>query len=205
MSVSLTESQQTTFEYIKRYIREKGIAPTTAEITSGLGLRSRSAIHRNLQAISEAGLIKLVPNRKRNIRLLEDDAQDDLLLPLIGKIAAGQPIEAIEYPEPVDVNNIISGQERYLLEVKGDSMIGDNICDGDYVVCEYASTVRNGQIAVCLINNEEATLKRVVTNREEGTVTLIPSNPNMEPMEYAADQVKIQGVYLGLLRLRQMQ
>jgi repressor LexA len=205
MAISLTESQQTTFEYIKRYIHDKGIAPTTAEITLGLGLKSRSAIHRNLQAISEAGLIKLVPNRKRNIRLLEEDHIQENLLPLIGKIAAGQPIEAIKHPEPIDVNNIIAGRERYLLEVKGDSMIGDNICDGDYVVCQYASTVRNGQIAVCLVNNEEATLKRVIISKEAGTITLIPSNPNMAPMEYAADQVQVQGIYLGLLRLRQMQ
>lgn len=203
MSQILTESQLNTYQYIKRHIRAEGIAPTTAEITSGLGLKSRSAIHRNLQAISDAGLIKLVPNRKRNIRLLEN-VDEEVLIPLVGRIAAGQPIQAIENPEPVDVNRIIAGHERYILEVKGDSMIGDNICDGDYVICEHASTVKNGQIAVCLINNEEATLKRVMVDKESGTVTLIPSNASMAPMEYSADQVQIQGTYLGLLRLGKM-
>ncbi|MBX9706121.1 MAG: transcriptional repressor LexA [Gammaproteobacteria bacterium] len=204
MSQVLTESQLHTYEYIKQFIRKEGIAPTTAEITSGLGLKSRSAIHRNLQAISEAGLIKLIPNRKRNIRLLADGEAENELLPLVGRIAAGRPIEALEYPEPVDVNNIIAGVERYILEVKGDSMIGDNICDGDYVICEHAATVRNGQIAVCLVNNEEATLKRVIVDKENGTVTLIPSNSSMQPMEYPADQVQVRGVYLGLLRLGKM-
>lgn len=204
MSVSLTESQQTTYEYIKQFIRKQGIAPTTAEITSGLGLKSRSAIHRNLQAISDAGLIQLVPNRKRNIRLVEDN-DEHYCLPLVGRIAAGTPIEALSNPEFIDVNNIISGRERYLLEVKGDSMIGDNICDGDYVVCERTAYIRNGQIAVCLINNEEATLKRIFLDREKEIVTLIPSNPNMKPMEYPLERVQIQGIYLGLLRLGQMQ
>lgn len=198
----LTESQQNTYEYIKKYIHTEGIAPTTAEITLGLGLRSRSAVHRNLQAISDAGLIELLPNRKRNIRLLE--VENDNLLPLVGRIAAGKPIEAIENPEPIDVNQIIAGQERYILEVKGDSMIGDNICDGDYVICEHAKTVKPGQIAVCLINNEEATLKRVFVNKTEGTITLVPSNPNMKPMDYPANQIQIQGIYLGLLRLNQL-
>lgn len=202
MSALLTESQQNTYEYIKKHIYNKGIAPTTAEITFGLGLRSRSAVHRNLQAISDAGLIELLPNRKRNIRLLE--TQDDNLLPLVGRIAAGKPIEALENPEPVDVNQIIAGKERYILEVKGDSMIGDNICDGDYVICEHSKIVKPGQIAVCLINNIDATLKRVFINKDEGIVTLVPSNPNMEPMDYPAEQVKIQGIYLGLLRLNQL-
>lgn len=200
MSELLTESQQNTYEYIRSFIRSKGIAPTTAEITLGLGLRSRSAIHRNLQAICDAGFIKLLPNRKRNIRLLNNN--DENFIPLVGRIAAGKPIEAMETPEHLDLNEMIAGSNRYLLEVKGDSMIGDNICDGDYVICEQAETVKNGKIAVCLVNNEEATLKRVMVDKEDGIITLIPSNPNMEAMEYPVNQVKIQGVYLGLLRLK---
>ncbi len=200
ITAGLTESQFATYEYIRGFINRQGYSPTTAEITEGLGLRSRSAVHRNLQAISRTGLIELLPNRRRNIRLTQQ-ASNDALLPLVGKIAAGQPIEAVEQEERVDINSLLAGKDRYLLEVKGDSMIGDNICDGDYVVCEKSQLVRNGQIAVVLVKNREATLKRVIFDKERDSVTLLPSNPNLQPMELSSHDVKIQGIYLGLLRL----
>jgi repressor LexA len=128
------------------------------------------------------------------------------VLPLVGRIAAGKRREMIAEleQERIDVNALLANQNRFLLEVKGDSMIGDNICDGDLVICEKAAVLkRKGQIAVVIVKNSEATLKRIM--REGNKVILIPSNPNLIPMEYEAEDIQIQGFYLGLLRLRNLQ
>jgi repressor LexA len=201
--IDLTESQIGTYEFIKKFISTHHFSPTTAEIAAGLNLKSRSAIHRNLQAIEKQGLISLLANRRRNIRLNEEAANDDLLL-LVGRIAAGKPIEVFPDNEQkrMDLNAILASQKNlFLLEVKGDSMSGDNICEGDLVICEKTNMLKKkGQIAVVIVNKSEATLKRVMKG-EEGKVILIPSNPHLSPMEYESDEVEIQGVYVGLLRL----
>ena len=131
---------------------------------------------------------------------LEIIEEDEDCLPLIGKIAAGQPIEAIETHESINLNTMFIGKNRYLLRVSGDSMIGDNICDGDYIICEQCDTARDGIIVVALIDQQEATLKRIFRN-ENGTVTLVPSNPELSPMVYPADRVTIQGSFIGLFRV----
>lgn len=201
--ITLTESQQITYEFIKRFVREHRYSPTTAEITEGLGLKSRSAVHRKLQALEKAGLISLLEKRRRNI-LLQKMPEEDLL-PLVGNIAAGQPIELIAetVQERIDINQLLASPNRFLLKVKGDSMIGDNICDGDLIVCEHSSTIKmRGQIAVVVIRNLETTLKRVLQDGDK--VLLIPSNPNSPTLEYKAKEVQIQGIYLGLLRLQNL-
>lgn len=193
----LTASQYKTFQFIEGFIQDHGYAPTIAEIALGLGLKSRSAIHRNLQAIATEGLINLTPQRKRNIELVNTC---NTSLPIIGCIAAGSPIEAIHDRRSLDITYELFGPERYLLEVKGDSMIGDNICEGDLVLCERRSHVRDGDIIVALIDHQEATLKRFYRNKDE-TVSLCPSNPRLSPMVYHCERVEVQGVYLGLIRL----
>ena len=122
-------------------------------------------------------------------------------LPFLGRIAAGYPMEAITTPEIINITNLLLGADRYLLEVRGNSMIGDNICDGDLVVCQHCASVAEGAIAVVLIDDESATLKRVHYDQARGTITLIPSNPVLLPVEYKAERITIQGLYLGLLRL----
>jgi repressor LexA len=161
-------------------------------------VKSRSLVQRNLQALADDGSLRLVPNRRRNIELVEEV---QLCLPLIGRIAAGQPIEAIANPEMINIPELLLGADRYLLEVKGDSMIGDNICSGDLVMCKHSNTARPGDIAVVLIDDENATLKRVEHNKKNNIITLIPSNPQLKPQDYDAQRVKIQGIYIGLLRL----
>lgn len=194
----LTESQYKTLEMIKSYVNTHGFAPTVSEILQHLNIKSRSLVQRNLQMLAEAGLIRLLPNRRRNIELLEEKEAG---LPLVGRIAAGQPIEAIPIPEMINIPELLLGPDRYLLEVKGDSMIGDSICDGDLVVCAYSNTAREGEIVVALVDDEAATLKRIHHNKQAGTISLIPSNPALLPQEYQSDRVKIQGIYLGLLRI----
>lgn len=193
----LTMSQKRIWDFIQDYVSKFSHSPSISEITFGLGLKSRSAVHRSVQAIAEAGYIRLVPNKRRNIEVLDEE---EFKLPIIGKIAAGQPIEAIENRETINLNSLFIGKNRYLLQVTGDSMIGDNICDGDYIVCEQCDTARDGTIVVALIDHQEATLKRIFRN-PNGMVTLMPSNPLLSPMVYPADRVTVQGMLIGLFRV----
>lgn len=195
----LTAKQKQAYEFIREYILKQNIAPTDAEIAQGLGIKSRGVAHRYVSALADKGYITLTPNRSRNIQLVaEQNSPFDL--PIIGAIAAGQPIEAMDQHRSLNLADHVLGPNRFLLVVKGDSMIGDNICDGDYVICEKAEVVNRHQIAVVLVDNSDATLKRV-KNNNDGSITLIPSNPTLKPQMYPAEQVKIQGIFIGLLRL----
>lgn len=120
-------------------------------------------------------------------------------IPLIGTIAAGRPIEAIESTEEFNIYNILYGTDLYMLKVKGDSMIEEGINDGDFVICEPRNTADNGEIVVALIDNQEATLKRLYKNNN-GTVLLCPANSSMAPLEYDASRVTVQGVLRCQLR-----
>lgn len=194
----LKETHARTLEAIKQHIQQIGYAPTISEILDTLQLKSRSLIQRHLKTLEEDGYIRLHPNRRRNIELMASKPQG---LPLLGRIAAGQPMDAISDDDIIDIPNLLLADDRYLLEVKGDSMLGDNICDGDLVICRHSNTAAEGEIAVVLIDAESATLKRLHHDKEKGTIALIPSNPAFVPEEYAAERISIQGVYLGLLRL----
>ena len=198
----LTESQYKTFEFIRRFIEKQEYAPTIAENAQWLGVKSHSHIHRNVQAIAEEGLIQLIPNKQRNIHLVDPDEQGRQgELPLKGRIAAGLPIEAIEDRETVNVSELFLGNDRYVLQVVGDSMLGDNICDGDMIVCQSANRARTGDIEVALVDNEETTLKRFKEDKAKGVVHLIPSNTTFAEMIYESHRVQIQGIYLGLIRI----
>jgi repressor LexA len=198
----VSPKQSAIYEFVRRYFLENGYAPTVAEIASALQLKSRSYVHRCLQALEEAGMIGIEPNRKRNISLSDELSMPGAFqeLPIIGRIAAGSPIEAVEGDDSLNLAGSLFGANRYVLQVKGDSMIGDNICDGDYVICERKDSARDGQIVVALIDQQDASLKRLKRNGN-GTVSLLPSNPNLEPMIYPAERVMVQGIYLGLIRL----
>lgn len=201
----ITESQHRTYQFIKTFIEDNAYAPTIAEITKGLGVQSRSYIHRNIQAIADAGLIRVIPNRQRNIELTSSsfEQNETEVIPLVGRIAAGEPIEALANQQAINFSALLAGDDRYLLEVKGESMLGDNICDGDLVLCQKAQTARNGQIAVVLIDQEEATLKRIYHDSNKKHVWLKSSNPTYPEMMFTADRVQIQGIYLGLVRIAQ--
>lgn len=198
----LTLSQRKTEAFIRKFFKEHGYAPTASEIAEGIGIKSRGVVHRYLKALAQAGRIALTPKRHRNIRLLEPVTEilEGLNpLPLLGSIAAGRPIEAIPQHENVDVANIFIGPNRYALKVKGDSMVDEGILDGDVVICERRDSADNGQIAVALVDHEEATLKRIQHN-PDSTITLHPANSKLKPMVYPADRVTIQGIYIGLIR-----
>ncbi len=155
-------------------------------------------VHRYVQALAEEGVITLLPGRHRGIQLAEGELPHPTL-PLVGKIAAGRPIEAIEGQDEINLAEFFMGPNRFVLKVQGDSMIEAGILDGDMVVIERCQQASNGDIVVALIDGEEATLKRL-QNHRDGTVTLHPANSTLSPLRYSAARVSIQGRLVGQLR-----
>lgn len=192
----LTQGQHKTLEFIRQYIAREGLAPTLSEIAIGLGISSKGSVHKQVQALAEAGYIELLAGRKRGIKIIEE--QEENSLPLLGYIAAGQPIEAIPGQDKLDLSPIM-GTDRYALVVKGDSMMGMGILDGDTVIIKPCDTARDGDVVVALIDDADATLKRL-RHIDNGSIELIPEHMTMQPMVYSAERVRIQGVLAGQLR-----
>lgn len=198
----LTDRQRQVYDFISHYWQMHGYAPKLREIGEHLDINSRGTVHRYLKALEEAGLITVEPDRARGIRLQPaqpEAAINVYILPLVGTIAAGRPIEAIPGEDHIDLSEFFVNADRFVLRVQGDSMIEDGILDGDMVVVEKRDTARNGEIVVALIDREEATLKRIRHNNDD-SVTLQPANSQMPPMRYAAERVQIQGVVVGQFR-----
>lgn len=201
----LTKSQKKTYDFIKGYLENHQIAPTLEEISQGIGLRSKGTVSRYVSALIDKGLLKKSRERGESRRLclpealVEECSPSTLRLPLLGNIAAGQPIEAISNAEYVEINQFFYGDSLYMLKVKGDSMIEEGIFDGDFVVCDKRDTASNGEIVVALVDELEATLKRIYWH-EPGKVMLCPANSQMSPMEYDADRVAVQGILRCQLR-----
>lgn len=193
----MTPLQHKIHGFIGEYINQNGYSPSLTEIASGIGIspNSISLISRNIHALVAAGELKFNRKGYRNVQLGSDPA-----LPIVGKIAAGTPIEAIENRQTIDFSSLFKQNEHFMLEVKGDSMIEEGILDGDYVICKPIKNVKEGDIVVALIDQQDATLKRLSYKIPE-RITLIPANPNLKPKAYLPHRVQIQGVYVGLLRV----
>lgn len=194
----LTPTQDRALTFIRRYLNRRGYAPSLIEIAEGIGITSKGTAHRHVQALAAAGRIRLIPGRKRGIELVDEAEISKTSLPLLGRIAAGQPIEAIADQERLDLSDLL-GPNRYALQVKGDSMINAGILDGDLVVIEDCDTADDGAIVVALIDDDEATLKRL-RRLKSGRIKLIAENPEMPPLTYAAKRVRIQGVLVCQVR-----
>ncbi len=196
----LTDRQQKTYDFLCAYIAHHGVSPKLREIADHLGIQSRGTVHRYLSALVEAGLIAVVTDRARGIELLGAAGEfRRFTLPLVGRIAAGLPIEAIPDHDEIDLSEFFIRPNRFVLKVTGESMIEAGILDGDMVVVEKSSTARDGEIVVALINNEEATLKYLRRNADR-SITLEPANREFKPMRYPADRVQIQGIVVGQFR-----
>ena len=195
-------TQQKVLDYLKSYIKRHDYPPTLADIAAGIGIQSRSLISKHIHALAEAGYIDLVPGKYRQIRLKNTASQ--VQIPILGRIAAGLPIEALADQDAADVMDLLVNDYQHLfaLRVKGDSMVEEGIYEGDLVLCEQRQTAQEGDIVVALIDNSEATLKRFY-KQKNGTVSLVPANIALKPQIYEAHRVQIQGVFKGLLRLRQ--
>ncbi|MEM8844477.1 MAG: transcriptional repressor LexA [Pseudomonadota bacterium] len=193
----LTDREQDTLNFIAHYYIKEHRAPLLAEIAQGLGIQSKGVIHRYLSSLEDKGYIER-NSKSRGIELVDKPDMDEL--PLLGRIAAGKPIEAIEDQQLVNFSHLLGGPNRYVLQVKGHSMIDEGIRNGDLVVIESCNTAQKNQIVVALIDNENATLKRIQFPKKN-TVRLIPENKNMQAKEYAAERVTIQGVLVGQVRM----
>ena len=196
----LTDKQQVTLDFIQRYIAIHTIAPKMQEIAEGIGIRSRGVAHRYVQALVDAGFISMDSGKHRGIRLLNPNPhRPESTLPLLGKIAAGKPIEAIPGEDQIDLRDFF-GHNNFAVRVQGDSMIEAGIMDGDTVIIEFRETANDGDIVVALIDETETTLKRFKRSNRGKYIKLIPANRDMEEMVYEADRVRIQGVLIGQLR-----
>ncbi len=200
----LTKRQEDILDYIKKYIVAHGFPPTIREIGAALDLSSPATIHAHLANLEKKGFIKKQDSKNRTLELLVDneyDVKDDLTLevPLLGKITAGNPIEAIEHPDeffPIPSYLIPKGKDVFTLNVNGESMINAGILDGDIVIVEKANTARNGQIVVAMTDENEVTLKTFY--KESDHIRLQPENDSMEPFIFK--NVKILGIAIGLYR-----
>jgi repressor LexA len=196
-----TDRARQVYDFVRAYVARHGYAPKLREIAAHLGIASRGVVHRHLRALEQEGLISIESDLARGIRLRKgrDAAAWPFTLPLLGRIAAGRPIEAIPGEDEIDLSEFFVNGNRFVLRVRGDSMIEDGILDGDMVVVDKRETADNGEIVVALIDGTEATLKRLQKNRD-GSVTLRPANSRMAPMRYPAARVRIQGVVVGQFR-----
>ena len=195
----LTRRQREIYEFLREYCSTYSNAPTLDEICQSLGMQSRGSLHKHIQALVEAGLVESANRKQRGVRLTQPTVREDSQIPLLGTIAAGQPIEAMENPEPITIPEQLSGNGTcYVLQVKGDSMIEDGILDGDWVVIEKREHASNGEIVVALIEGREATLKHI--EQRPGEVILHPANSDMASMHFYSDQIEIQGVLVGQMR-----
>jgi len=193
-----TPAQHKTLTAIRQFIGRHGYAPSLSELAASLGLRSRGSLHKHVQALIEAGYLQPKIGRTRGFDLTEKAEERLHTLPLLGRIAAGQPIEAIPGEDTLNLTEFLLGPERFALRVLGDSMRDAGILDGDTVIIERRDTARTGDIVVALINNDEATLKRL--RRRGKRIELVPENSAYQTQVYPADQVQIQGVLVAQLR-----
>lgn len=196
----LTDKQRAVLDFIQRYIATHGVSPKLQEIAESININSRGVTHRYIQALAEAGFLSIDRGKHRGIRLLgKNPHQPENTLPLLGKIAAGKPIEAIPGEDDINLTEFF-GRGNFAIRVQGDSMIDIGILDGDIVVIEFCETANNGDIVVALIDEQETTLKRFKRSGQGRFIELLPENKEMKPMVYGADRVRIQGVLVGQLR-----
>ena len=195
----LSPREQDAYDFIVKFIREHGHAPLLTEIGEGMGISSKGVVHRYISALEEAGMIEKT-GRHRGIRIIAEEEVAPGCIPMLGSIAAGQPIEAISNEDSLDLNHLFAGSNRYALKVKGESMIEEGIYDGDWVIIEQANAAKNYDIVVALVEGQDVTLK-TIEYMAHNQVKLIPANSSMEPMVYSADEVQIQGILKGQLRV----
>ncbi len=202
--MAITRRQKDVWDFINKFVQAQGYSPSYEEIGEGLGLSSLATVHKHISNLEEKGFLKRGYNRSRSIDLLplkqrsKPAPVSGTSLPLVGRIAAGQPIEQVETPETISLADFTRSKDVFVLEVSGESMQDEHIVDGDYVLVEKTQTARNGEIVVALVNGSETTLKRFY--KEGDKIRLQPSNSTMQPIMVPAAAVQIQGRVIGVLR-----
>ena len=196
----LTKRQREILDYLNDFIQQHGYAPSLEEIGRRFGLSSLATVHKHLTNLQEKGFIKRSWNRSRSVELIPARlGTRSVEVPLLGYVAAGAPIEAIAGAETINVpEDLVGKRDTYVLRVKGDSMIDEQIRDGDYVIVEDRKTAENGEMVIALVGGADVTLKKFY--REHGRIRLQPANPAMQPMLFDPEQIQVQGVVIGVMR-----
>jgi repressor LexA len=197
----LTRRQKEVLDFVSRHIERKGYAPTIEEIGDHFGLSSLATVHKHLTNLQDKGLIKRAWNRSRALELVPSPMNVRAVeLPLLGRVAAGTPIEAVQATETIFVpEDMVGRRDTYVLQVKGDSMIDEQIRDGDYVIVENRKSARDGEMVIALLDGENVTLKKLY-RENGGRFRLQPANARMKPIVVDAGELRVQGVVIGVLR-----
>lgn len=202
--MALTRRQRQLYDFIAGFVERQGYSPSFEEIREGMGLNSLATVHKHVTNLEKKGLLKRGYNRSRSIDLLPPRGKMKQVLaappslPLMGRIAAGRPIESMENPETINFSDFTRSKDVYVLEVSGDSMQDEHIVEGDYILVERTQVAVNGELVVALVDGAETTLKRIY--REGDYIRLQPSNAAMQPITVPAGSVQIQGRVIGVLR-----
>lgn len=215
--MALTKRQYRVLAFLDSFVRRNGYCPSYDEVRKALGLASLATVHKHMNTLQRKGFIRRDPNRSRSIEVIDRSPMIEAnalraesasepgpvwnarSLPLLGRIAAGRPVEAFANEEVLSLQEFVGNKNVYVLQVKGDSMIEDHICDGDYVVVESTNRADNGDTVVALVEGNEATLKRFYRERD-GRLRLQPANSSMAPIVMETGELEIQGRVIGVLR-----
>ena len=205
--MALTKRQKQVLDFIAGFVDDNRYCPSYEEIARGLGLASLATVHKHISTLEAKNYLKSGVNQSRSLELTAKymaeieraKPQRQTEIPLRGRIAAGAPLEAVEQTETLNFADFVGGESTYALEVRGNSMIDDHICDGDIVLLEKATEAKDGDIVVALVAGSDATLKRIY--REPGErIRLQPANSTLKPFVVPAADVEIQGRLLAVLR-----
>jgi repressor LexA len=207
--MAVTRRQREVLDFIGNFVEQNGYSPSFEEIARGLNLKSLATVHKHVTNLQTKGALQRGHNRSRSIDVLNNGREHMLRggvppgalqerLPLMGRIVAGLPVEAIQTSESISLSDIVGSKEVFALEVSGDSMRDEHIVNGDYVLVERTRVARDGEIVVALVRGSETTLKRFYV--EGGSVRLQPANAEMQPIYVPASEVEVQGRVLGVLR-----
>lgn len=201
MQQPLTKRQREILDYLNEFIQQHGYAPSLEEIGHRFNLSSLATVHKHLTNLQDKGFIRRSWNRSRSVELLPSRSGGRAVeLPMLGYVAAGMPIEAVTSGESIAVpESLVAGRrDTYVLRVKGESMIDEQIRDGDWVVVEDRKSADNGEMVIALVGGQDVTLKKFY--REAGRIRLQPANSTMQPIYVDPDGVQIQGVVVGVMR-----
>jgi repressor LexA len=200
--MALTKKQRQILDYVGSFVETNGYSPSYEEIADHFGYNSLATVHEHLTNLETKGFLRKNYNKSRSLEVVPSDLHAPALeLPLLGQVAAGLPIEAVEAgQETVTVpHDMVRRGDNYVLRVKGDSMIEEQIRDGDYIIVNSRQTAENGEMVVALVHGESATVKKFY-REAGGRIRLQPANETMQPMYYPAADVLIQGIVVGVIR-----
>jgi repressor LexA len=204
--MALTKRQKQVLDFIATFVNENGYCPSYEEIARGLELASLATVHKHISVLEHKSYLKRGFNQSRSLELAPKYLQEQkrartapVEIPMLGRIAAGAPVEAVEHRETLSFADFTGSGDTFALEVRGDSMIDDHICSGDMILLERVSQARDGEIVVALVAGSDATLKRFYREGAD-MVRLQPANSTLKPILVAAKEVQIQGRLLAVLR-----